>query len=188
MRTPFKSEDTVRERIYLGLGSNLGDREANLRHALEMLGTYMALERTSSFYDTEPWGYRDQPRFLNCVCEGRTNLSPPALLTGVKQVERVLGRKATFSNGPRLIDVDILLYGQTVVSEPGLEIPHPRLAQRAFVLVPLRELAGDFVHPVLKLTVEKLLERAAETSGDSAGSTGTVKLWAPPIALSRRTS
>ena len=183
MRAASEPEDTAKERVYLGLGSNLGDREANLRYALELLGTRMALERTSSFYDTEPWGYRDQPRFLNCVCECWTQLSPPGLLAAVTHVERELGRKPTFINGPRPIDVDILLYGQRVVAEPGLEVPHPRLAERAFVLVPLQELAGDVVHPVLGLTVEELLKRIAGSLGDGVESTGRVKLWAPPIAL-----
>ena len=166
--------------VYLGLGSNLGDREANLRHALELLATRIHLETVSSLYDTEPWGYKEQPTFLNCTCEGRTSLQPRALLEAVKEVELTIGKVPTFRNGPRIIDVDILFYGQHLVSEPGLKIPHPRLTERAFVLVPLNEIAPQYVHPVLNLTVANLLTKvAAEGRGFPEG----VKLSGPPICL-----
>ena len=170
------------ETVYLGLGSNLGDREAHLRHALELLGKSIALDKTSSVYDTEPWGYRAQPRFLNCVCEGRTDLEPQALLSIVKNVEEAVGREPTFPNGPRLIDVDILFYGKRVVREPGLDIPHPRMAERAFVLAPLGEIAEDYFHPVLKVTVTELL-RSLSPQGDAAGLPEGIKLWAAPIPV-----
>ena len=173
------------EMVYLGLGSNLGDREANLCYALELLGKSIALEKTSSLYDTEPWGYENQPRFLNCVCVGRTSLKPQALLTAVKDVERALGRVPTFSNGPRLIDVDILFYGQQVIEQPGLEIPHPRMAERAFVLVPLGEIASAFLHPVLNLTVSELLWRVTGNRGDVGSLPKGVKLWGAPISVPR---
>ena len=172
------------ERVYLGLGSNLGDREGNLRHALELLGRSIALECISSIYDSEPWGYSEQPRFLNCACEGRTSLGPRALLAAVKDVERSVGREPSFSNGPRLADVDILFYGQHVISEPGLEVPHPRLAERAFVLLPLQEIAPGFLHPVMNLTVAELVQTAANNSGGvSSFSSQGVRLWASPIPV-----
>ena len=177
------TEGIVWERVYLGLGSNLGDREANLRYALDLLGKIVVLERTSSLYDTKPWGYEEQSRFLNCVCEAWTPLNPQALLTAVKGVEQAVGREPTFRNGPRLIDVDILLYGQQVVSELDLEIPHPRLAERAFVLVPLGEIAGHHLHPVLKLTVTELLDRMKDSQDSAAGMPKEVRLWAAPLPV-----
>jgi 2-amino-4-hydroxy-6-hydroxymethyldihydropteridine diphosphokinase len=169
--------------VYLGLGSNLGDREANLRHALELLSEDITLERVSSIYDTDPWGYEDQPRFLNCVCGGGTSLSPRELLVMVKGVERAIGREPSFHNGPRTIDVDILLYGQQRVIEAGLEIPHPRLVERAFVLVPLAEIAGDHNHPVLGLTVNELLQSMGTGEQSTGIQTGGVRWWAPPISI-----
>ena len=180
---PAQARLERRERVYLGLGSNLGGREANLRQALGLLGKSIALESTSSIYDTPPWGYEEQPRFLNCVCGGWTSFHPQALLAVVKGVERTLGREPTFANGPRLVDVDILLYGQRVFRDSGLEIPHPRLAERAFVLVPLGEIAGDYPHPVLKLTVAELLERVVG-SRSVGGQPEGIRLWAPPIRVS----
>ena len=167
----------------MGLGSNLGDREANLRNALELLAGCVVLEKVSSLYDTEPWGYKDQPRFLNCVCQGRTALHPQDLLATIKIVERAAGREPTFSNGPRLIDVDILLYGQQLVRDPGLEIPHPRMAERAFVLAPLAEIAPDCLHPVLKLTAAELLGRVEDSQAVGAGLLEPVRLWAAPIPV-----
>ena len=163
------------ETVYLGLGSNLGDREANLRRALELLSRSVTLERVSSIYETEPWGYSDQPSFLNCACAGGTSLGPRALLEAVKDVERVLGRQPSFPNGPRTVDVDILFYGRRVISEPGLDVPHPRMVERAFVLVPLAEIAQGYVHPVLELTVEELLHGLGVPAG--------VNLWAAPIPV-----
>ena len=169
--------------VYLGLGSNLGDREANLRHALELLSQDITPERVSSIYDTDPWGYEAQPRFLNCVCGGWTSLSPRELLATVKGVERAIGREPSFRNGPRTIDVDILLYGQQRVIEAGLEIPHPRLVERAFVLVPLAEIAGDHDHPVLGLTVNKLLQSMVDREQSTGIPPGGVRWWAPPMSI-----
>jgi 2-amino-4-hydroxy-6-hydroxymethyldihydropteridine diphosphokinase len=143
--------------IYLGLGSNLGDREANLRRALDLLGERVQVKRTSSIYETEPVGFKDQPQFLNLVCCGTTELSPRDLLAFVKSIEAVMGRLPTVRFGPRLIDIDILFYDDLVLDEADLVIPHPRLHERAFVLVPLSEIAPDLVHPVLKKTVRDLL-------------------------------
>jgi len=138
----------VRERVFLSLGSNLGDREANLLEALrrlEQLGVHVV--RRSSWYETEPVGYTDQPDFLNLVAEVRTRLGPHALLRAAQQVEAELGRVRAVRWGPRTVDVDLLLYGERVVNTPDLVLPHPRLRERAFVLVPLAELAPDLVLP-----------------------------------------
>jgi len=175
-----------RERVYLGLGSNLGDREGNLRYGLELLREHISLERISALYDTTPLGHADQPRFLNCACVGLTSLDPWALLGAVKDVERVAGRRPSFPNGPRQLDVDILFSGHRVILEPGLEVPHPRLGERAFVLVPLTEIAGDYVHPRLHVTVSELLGRLNSDQSILSGYLPQgVRWWAAPISLPR---
>jgi len=145
---------------YLGLGSNLGDREANIASALKMLGQEARILKVSSFYETEPVGYKDQPWFLNCVCSVETELAPQALLRLAKTIEKNLGRKPALRFGPRLIDIDILFYDDLILDSPDLVIPHSRLAERAFVLVPLKEIAPHLVHPLLGVTIEELLEGA----------------------------
>ena len=170
---------------YLGLGSNIGDRQANLVKAVELLGEVIELTQTSSIYETDPWGYEDQRQFLNCACVGKTPLTPQALMTALKETEQVMGRQPTFSNGPRLIDIDLLFYGNAVIREPGLEIPHPRMAGRAFVLVPLAEIDDKFVHPALKLTVEDLLHQISVGQRDPGGLPEGVYLWGPPIEVAR---
>jgi len=150
--------------IYLGLGTNLGDRQANLHAAAAGLVSKVKLLRLSSIYETEPWGYRDQPAFLNQALEGETDLQPLDLLVFLKNMELSLGRKASFLYGPRLIDIDILFYDLDTINEPELVIPHPRLAERAFILVPLAELAPELRHPLLGLTIGKL-KNQIDTSG-----------------------
>lgn len=145
--------------IFLGIGGNLGDRAANLRQAIERLEPFLHVKRIAPLYETDPIGYRDQPKFLNTVIEGETTLPPRELLQELKRIEVELGRVPSFRNAPRPVDLDILLYGEAVVQEPDLEIPHRRMVERAFVLVPLADLAPDFVHPTLRLSVRELRDR-----------------------------
>jgi 2-amino-4-hydroxy-6-hydroxymethyldihydropteridine diphosphokinase len=147
--------------VYLGLGSNLGNRARSIYRALRLLGSCVRLGKISSLYETEPVGLAEQPWFLNLVCCGETDLSPEALLNLAKTIERQMGRKRGVRFGPRLIDIDILLYDDLVLSTPQLEIPHPRLHERAFVLIPLSEVAPGLIHPVLNRGVQELRDSAA---------------------------
>jgi 2-amino-4-hydroxy-6-hydroxymethyldihydropteridine diphosphokinase len=142
---------------YLGLGTNLGNRIQNLRAAQMALPPQVQVLRTSRIYETPPWGFIAQPTFLNQVFEVQTDLTPLALLEYLKAIEVNLGRIPTFRYGPRQMDIDILFYGDQVIESPKLTIPHPRLSERAFMLVPLTELAPDWVHPVLHQTIYQML-------------------------------
>jgi len=147
--------------VYLALGSNIGDREGNLRAAIERLAEpRLRVLRESPIYETEPVGYIDQRWFLNMVLEAETTLFPLQLLAHTSKIERELGRKRTVPNGPRTLDIDILLYGNAVVRTARLEIPHPRMTERRFVLAPLANLAPDLRLPGTRQTVRQLLEAA----------------------------
>ena len=147
--------------IYLSLGSNIGDRESNLRAAIDSLAaTGILVRRESPIYETEPVGLRDQRWFLNLVVEAGTALFPMQLLTRTAGIERALGRVRTVPNGPRNIDIDILLYANAIIRTPRLEVPHPRMHERRFVLAPLADLAPDLRHPVLHKSIRQLLESA----------------------------
>jgi 2-amino-4-hydroxy-6-hydroxymethyldihydropteridine diphosphokinase len=144
--------------IYLGVGSNLGDRVVNLRQAKDSLAPEVQVIAVSPIYETVPWGFQDQPAFLNQVLQVSTGLSPLDLLAYLKKIEVAMGRVPTVRYGPRVIDLDILLFHDQVVCLPDLVIPQPHLEERAFVLTPLADLAPALVHPVLSLTILQLLE------------------------------
>ncbi len=143
--------------IYLALGSNLNDRLANLKRAIASLPPQMEVKAKSHVYETPPWGYEDQPMFLNQVLMAKTYLEPEPLLRHLKRLEVTLGRKDTFRNGPRLIDIDILFYDDRVLETPVLTIPHPRLHERGFVLLPMMDIAPDLVHPVKQKSIREML-------------------------------
>ena len=151
--------------VYLSLGSNVGDPEANLRAgvaALERAG--VRVTRVSAFYETEPVDYLDQAWFLNCVVEAETEVPVLELLGELRQIETRMGNKKLVAKGPRLLDMDILLYGQETIDTLDLQVPHPRMQLRRFVLVPLAEIAPELMHPGLKKTVRQILEETPDRS------------------------
>jgi len=150
---------------YLCLGSNLGEREKNLAQALTLLSQKAKLGKISSIYETEPAGYKEQPLFLNMVCQVATNLNPQELLSLAKAIESKMGRTPSFPNAPRPIDIDILFYDSKIIKTKDLTIPHPRLAGRAFVLVPLAEIAPELVHPELGKSITELASNVEGYNG-----------------------
>jgi 2-amino-4-hydroxy-6-hydroxymethyldihydropteridine diphosphokinase len=151
--------------VYLSLGSNIGDREANLRAAIAALSPAdVHIRRVSSLYETEPVDYLDQPWFLNCVVQAETELEPLALLQVLHSIESQLGSKKAFSKGPRKIDLDILLYGDESIDTRDLQIPHPRMLLRRFVLAPLAELAPTLQHPSWQAKAAQLLAESTDRS------------------------
>ena len=156
--------------VYLSLGSNMGDRAENIARAIAALGQRgVRVTQESSLYETEPLEIREQPWFLNCAIEAETELSPERLMEVLLEIEREMGRERAVPKGPRVIDIDILLYGSDIVRGPALEIPHPRMAERKFVLVPLAEIAGEANHPVAMMTIAEMLEATADR--------GEVRKW-----------
>jgi 2-amino-4-hydroxy-6-hydroxymethyldihydropteridine diphosphokinase len=161
--------------VYLSLGSNLGDRAANLERAVDALSEIgVRVLRRSSIYETEPVDFLAQPWFLNCVVEAETSLAPRQLLDELQALERKLGSRKVVPSGPRVIDLDILFYENAAIHEPGMEIPHPRLAERRFVLIPLVELAPELRHPVSGQTAAELLAATRDRSA--------VRIWKPEQA------
>jgi 2-amino-4-hydroxy-6-hydroxymethyldihydropteridine diphosphokinase len=151
--------------IYLSLGSNMGDRAANIARAVDGLRERgVGIVRQSSLYETEPVDFLDQDWFLNCVVEAETDLTPEELMRTLLEVERSLGRERRVPKGPRVIDIDILLYGAELVRMPELKIPHPRMAERGFVLAPFAEIAPGVRHPVFEKTIAELLARTPDRS------------------------
>jgi len=145
--------------IFLSLGSNLGDRKVNIRRALKLLAPSVKVEKKSPVYETEPMYVGDQPKFYNMVVRGKTELSPEELLAYTQGVEAKMGRDPNTHNRPRIIDIDILFYDDRIVALPNLSIPHPKISERAFVLVPLNDIAPRLRHPALDLTTSELLKK-----------------------------
>jgi 2-amino-4-hydroxy-6-hydroxymethyldihydropteridine diphosphokinase len=145
--------------VFIGIGSNMGDRQANCLRAVDLLGAHgLEVRKVSSLYETEPWGLAKQRMFINAALEAVTGLSPADLLAKLKVIEKDMGREKTEKWGPRIIDLDILFYDNVVIKEAGLEIPHPLLHKRGFVLLPLAEIAPDKRHPATGITVMQLKE------------------------------
>lgn len=171
MNLSFSSTNSRRPvPVAVALGSNLGDREVMLQAAIDALRPFITITRVSPVYETAPWGVASQPNFLNMAVTGHTMLSPAALLARVKQIENELGRMPGVRYGPRLIDIDILLYGDQIVwseRDPDLKIPHPRMAERRFVLRPLADIAPHWLHPTTGRTIAALLDTLpTDTTGD----------------------
>ena len=145
--------------VYLALGSNLGDRAANLQSAIEAFEPEIQISRCSPVYETPPWGYLDQSKFLNQVVEAETDLPPVELLDHIKKLEQQLGRREIFQYGPRVIDLDIIFYDKEIIESPPLIIPHPRMEERGFVLLPLADIVPHFEHPILGESVSDLLSK-----------------------------
>lgn len=165
--------------VYLGLGSNLGDRDANLARALELLDGRLGIDAVSSVYESEPVGYSAQPEFLNLVVRVQTDLAPRALLDVLQGIERTLGRERHFRNAPRIIDVDLLLYDQQVLNEQGLTVPHPRMMERDFVLRPLIELEPELRHPTAGRLADPLMDGPLPGTATPRPAHGPLAEWAP---------
>ncbi len=151
--------------LILHIGSNIGDRETNLSSCVELLQIHLGdIVASSGIYATEAWGIKDQPEFLNQAIHIKTYLSAEDVLRIIQKIECIIGKEKEFHWGPRKIDIDIIFYGNHVVDKEGLRIPHPRMQDRAFVLLPLQEIIADFIHPVLKVPVKNLVLQCQDPS------------------------
>jgi len=157
MSANYNYRHNMEHMVYIASGSNLENREANLSIAVESMPPEVIPVACSPVYQTPPWGFVDQPAFLNQVIKAKTDLKPEELLGFLKQLEKEIGRESTFQYGPRLIDLDILFYDELIFNSPELIIPHPQIPERAFVLVPLSDIAPDYFHPVLLVSVNDLV-------------------------------
>jgi len=155
----IKENEQAMNPVCIGLGSNLGDREANLHTALKNLRAIMNCDVVSDIFETEPVGEVEQDRFLNMALQGTTSLDPSSLLAALQQIENDMGRRRCINKGPRIIDLDILLYSSTIIHTKNLTVPHPEMHRRAFVLTPLAQVAAQWVHPVLDTTVQALEQK-----------------------------
>ena len=155
MRAPYRLEMAI---AYIGIGSNLGSREENCLRSIDFLKEEgIVIRKRSALYETEPWGVKDQPGFINAAVEIETDKGPQGLLETLNRIEKIMGRTETRRWGPRVIDLDILFYDDLAIDIPDLQIPHPAMHQREFVLRPLSDIAAGKVHPVLQKTVRELL-------------------------------
>ena len=169
--TLITDTDTTMAIVYIGVGSNLGNRQENCLHAIELLQKKgIIVTKRSSLYETEPWGLKDQPRFINMAIEIETGLNPEELLKILKDIEREVGREESFKWGPRIIDLDILLFDNIILKTDNLEIPHPLMHERDFVLRPLCEIAPNITHPVLRMSIRELRQQLCNKSGSRHGS------------------
>lgn len=159
---PLAPSKAQKHTVYLSLGSNLEDRQYNLQIALQKLRQFVYIQHISSVYETEPVGYLDQPYFFNIVCLGDTLLTAKELLTQIKIIEKEQGRQLTIRNGPRLIDIDILFYDTCIYADEHLILPHPRIRERAFVLVPLVEISPTVIEPHSGCTAQELLHAISQ--------------------------
>jgi 2-amino-4-hydroxy-6-hydroxymethyldihydropteridine diphosphokinase len=153
----------LRSIVFLALGSNLGEREENLESAISALQAQGELLAKSRIYETEPVGYEDQPAFLNQVCKVAMKYSPTELLEVTQRIERELGRKPTFPSGPRIIDIDVLFYGERIIHTTNVDIPHPKIPERRFVLVPMCDIAPNLIHPELGKSMRELVDESTDT-------------------------
>ncbi len=168
--------------VYISLGSNIGDREANLAEAVRQLSAIGTVTRVSSLYETEPVEFLNQPWFLNCVVELQTEKMPRNLLSAMLEIERAMGRRRTIAKGPRTIDLDLLLFATSVVKTPDLTVPHPAMHERRFVLEPLAEIAPDVRHPVLRQSAREML--ASLPKGSPAVRRFASAHWPPDLQAS----
>lgn len=165
MTTPANMKENS---IFLSLGSNLGNRAKNLQTAIDEISKFADIKSKSSIYETSPMGYKDQGYFLNQVIEVLSALTPLEMIFRIEEIEHKMGRVREIENGPRPIDIDILFYGETILNNPNLQIPHPGIEKRKFVLIPLEEISPEFKHPISKKTIKQL---------NQFNSTDEVKLW-----------